>query len=289
MIRLVRISAVLVLFLGICSPGAFSQDEMSETWIGSADFGTFDLVLSADGTGVEKVAYHFSEWTCGPTTVSGGVSTEPSTPWAIQDDAFSITNSIGPENKQRMTLSGGFESATLATGTWNAESYGEKCAGTWKASGPKAVPSEVLVDTDEPKARLTEETGCPMSCSVNAHGEWEVVFGCEEEGQPVVITQYEGFKEQFKDGGQRSALKNNIFRPRAGENKRVRGADLVLAQGTVGYEYLASEHEYRVALNVRQCVENDPELCITADATGDALGDDPVRCENSSSSSVEVD
>ena len=62
-------------------------------WVGEAEFGTFDLVVNAQGTGIEKITYNLSDWTCGSFTFfSATISVTPPVPWPISDGAFSLTH-----------------------------------------------------------------------------------------------------------------------------------------------------------------------------------------------------
>ena len=104
------------------------------TWNGTAEFGTFELDVNSAGTGIEKITYQFSSWTCGPVTMSGGVGITPGTPWPITNNSFSFTNNIDPDKK--MTISGSFDSSTQAAGPWDAVIHGTQCNGSWAATGP---------------------------------------------------------------------------------------------------------------------------------------------------------
>ena len=103
------------------------------TWSASAEFGTFELVVNNDGTAIKKINYSFSNWTCGPITMSGGIEMTPGTPWPIIGGEFSITNYLDPGRNREMTISGSFESATQASGTWQAVVHGTNCDGIWQS------------------------------------------------------------------------------------------------------------------------------------------------------------
>jgi hypothetical protein len=105
------------------------------TWVGAAEFGTFDLVVNAQGTGIEQIDYHFSAFTCGPDTIDIAIRVTVSTPWPISNDEFSITRTVDFAKEMTMTISGTFESATQAAGTWEAVFHGEQCTGTWETPG----------------------------------------------------------------------------------------------------------------------------------------------------------
>lgn len=99
------------------------------TWVGAAEFGTFDAVVNAQGTGVERITYNFSSFTCGSSTVSGGIGIIPGTPWPISNNEFSISNTLDPNRS--MTVSGSFDPDSPTVGTWEAVFNGVVCTGTW--------------------------------------------------------------------------------------------------------------------------------------------------------------
>jgi hypothetical protein len=117
------------------------------TWVGVAEFGTFDLEVNAQGTGIEKITYDFSLFNCGPVTISGGIGITPGTAWPISNGEFSITNTLNPPNNtQEMTVSGTFETATYAAGTWKAVFNGTQCTGTWETPGGGEDELDITID-----------------------------------------------------------------------------------------------------------------------------------------------
>jgi len=84
------------------------------TWDGTAEFGTFELEVNSAGTGIEKINYHFSDWTCGSVTMSGGIGITPGTPWPISNNSFSFTNNLDPDKE--MTISGSLARDVMAAG-----------------------------------------------------------------------------------------------------------------------------------------------------------------------------
>ena len=110
------------------------------SWFGKTEFGKFELVLNADGSGISELHIDMPDWNCGPDTYSDYIGSTPVFPWPINDGAFSITNALGPSNKQEITISGAFESATQGAGTWSAVSHGEECHGTWEALVQDGAP-----------------------------------------------------------------------------------------------------------------------------------------------------
>jgi len=100
----------------------------------------------------------------------------------------------------------------------------------------------------------TSEVKCPINCAADSEG-WEVDFECEEEGQSINTTYYEGYTTRLEDG-----------KP--------------YVQGDVRFEFGTSGNVYRVSVNVEPCFESNTGYCITIEAMGDTLGSDPVTCQN---------
>jgi hypothetical protein len=117
---------------------------------------------------------------------------------------------------------------------------------------PPLTPT--LTQATEPTPIPTTEVECPVTCSADAAG-WEVVFECEEEGQSVKKTYYEGYGTTFKDGEP-------------------------YVHGDVGFEFQTSGNVYRVTVDIEPCTESSTGYCITVEATGSALGNEPVNCQN---------
>jgi len=103
---------------------------MPGKWRGSAEFGEFVFIVN-NSTGISKISYNFSNWTCGPTTRSGGVSISH-THWPITSGQFTIETDLG--GTLPMTIRGKFdETCTHASGNWEAVSSGVTCSGAWDA------------------------------------------------------------------------------------------------------------------------------------------------------------
>ena len=128
------------------------------TWDGTAEFGTFELDVNTSGSGIERINYSFSNWTCGPITKSGGLSITHDPAWPISDDEFSFTNYFDPGKNEEMTISGVFESATQASGTWQAVMYGTNCEGTWQASIWQPAASKTIVKTSDTAVLRSPQT-----------------------------------------------------------------------------------------------------------------------------------
>lgn len=97
------------------------------------------------------------------------------------------------------------------------------------------------------------EGKCPVSCAADDVG-WEVNFECEAEGQAVTRT-FEDFTTEFVDGEPH-------------------------VSGDVTFDYGTSGNSYLVSITIEPCSQSDSGYCITAKATGDMLGDEPVTCKN---------
>ena len=107
------------------------------TWVGTAEFGTFELVLNAEGTRILILNYDFSNGICGPGTFVDSGSIEGN--WRITNDSFSIYT---PGFEKEMTLAGTFNSATQASGTYQATVEGVDCNGVWEATIDGGVDPE---------------------------------------------------------------------------------------------------------------------------------------------------
>ena len=133
--------AAVIISIGFSTAPAFAATP--GTWKGTAEFGLFELVVTADGTGIETAKYNLSEWECGGLTQSGERKVSWRTPMPIIDSAFSDTEvyTFTEAIKLELTISGSFDTDTQAAGTWNAALSGEECAaGTWEASLQDATP-----------------------------------------------------------------------------------------------------------------------------------------------------
>jgi hypothetical protein len=106
-------------------------------WIATTGFGKLVFTVTSSGTKISKMSYQFSNWTCGPATLSGTIEITSSPEWKITDGSFSITNSLDPDGNRTMTFSGTYDSDNdKFSGTWTAVSYGTNCSGTWEAKAP---------------------------------------------------------------------------------------------------------------------------------------------------------
>ena len=74
-LRLLFVAAITLIGLNLAPAFAATPG----TWVGIAEFGTFDLEVNAQGTGIEKITYHFSSFSCGGVIISGGLGITPGT------------------------------------------------------------------------------------------------------------------------------------------------------------------------------------------------------------------
>jgi hypothetical protein len=107
-------------------------------WTAVADLGKIIFTVDNTGTKITKVSYQFSNWKCGPTSQSGTIEISQAE-WAITNGKFSITTNLDPiNNNQTIQFDGTYDSASQKfSGTWNGQSYGTPCSGTWEAFAPK--------------------------------------------------------------------------------------------------------------------------------------------------------
>ncbi len=106
-------------------------------WEGSAEFGTLAFVVNDLSTAITSFTFQFASWTCGPATLSGGVTLGGS--WAITSDQFTVTFN-SPTTNLTISVTGTFGSTgETASGTWDATSSGTACSGTWNADAVVAA------------------------------------------------------------------------------------------------------------------------------------------------------
>jgi len=99
-------------------------------WSALADFGEFTFTVNPSGTGITKVSFHFSEFECGPATLSGEVSVENPSLWTIADGQFAANVELMPDE---IVIRGKFdETGSHASGTWEVSASGTICMGAWE-------------------------------------------------------------------------------------------------------------------------------------------------------------
>jgi hypothetical protein len=115
------------------------QLPQSDEWMASTDFGKLTLVMNPSRTGIAKVSFDFSDFTCGPITQSGSfaVSKLNSQSWPITDGEFTVEVPGGPPGTEAtvmLTIKGIFDrTGTQASGTWRMDISETICSGTWMA------------------------------------------------------------------------------------------------------------------------------------------------------------
>jgi hypothetical protein len=106
------------------------------TWAASTEFGTLEFIVDASSTGITKVSYHFSNFSCDGIPFSGTLGVSTPTPWPITDRQFTIETFLTPGVSQ-MTISGTFDgTGKKASGTWEVSVPEDTCAGTWEEAAP---------------------------------------------------------------------------------------------------------------------------------------------------------
>ena len=107
------------------------------TWTVATGFGTLEFVVDSSSTGITKVSYHFSDFSCGGIPFSGTLSVSKTTPpWPLSDRQFAIETFLTPGVSQ-MTISGTFDgTGEEASGTWEVSVPADTCAGTWEEATP---------------------------------------------------------------------------------------------------------------------------------------------------------
>lgn len=105
-------------------------------WTATADFGTFDIIVSSGSNFITKITFNFASWTCGPVNKSGVVSVSTSPGWPISNRSFEIA--IDFNSNEKLTIKGTFsDNGVQVSGTWNSTIYGSTCSGSWQGS-PKS-------------------------------------------------------------------------------------------------------------------------------------------------------
>jgi len=122
--------------------------------------------------------------------------------------------------------------------------------------GPSAAtptPTPVPPTATPVPPTATPLAKCPVTCLADSEG-WSLVFECEEEGQTVETT-YHGCTTEFKEDG-------------------------VYYDCEIDYDFQTSGNVYHAIVDIEPCEASATGQCITVEATGDTLGDEPVICQN---------
>ena len=112
-------------------PTSTSAPPESGEWSASAEFGEFKFTVNPEATGISKILFNFSRFECGAVRISSGqVSVESL--WPITGDQFTVNVNLG---SYEIVIGGRFdETGRCATGTWEIDSIGAICSGTWESS-----------------------------------------------------------------------------------------------------------------------------------------------------------
>jgi hypothetical protein len=107
-----------------------SASSDSGEWSASTEFGEFKFTVTPEATGISKIFFNFSKFECGSVTISAGqVSVESL--WPITGDQFTVNVNLG---FNEIIIRGRFdETDSYATGTWEIDSIGAICSGTWES------------------------------------------------------------------------------------------------------------------------------------------------------------
>ena len=125
------------------------------------------------------------------------------------------------------------------------------------ACGPPAAtptPTPVPPTATPVRPTATPLPKCPVTCSADSEG-WSLVFECEEKGQSIKTTYHKGCTTEFKEDG-------------------------VHYHCEIDLEFGTSGNIYHAVIDIKPCKESGTGQCITVEATGDTLGDEPVKCQN---------
>lgn len=122
-----------------------------------------------------------------------------------------------------------------------------------KEDGETLSSTSPTTVTTSPTTEAEEQ--CPVSCSADSDG-WSVVFECEEEGQMVSMKNLENRQTEWRDG------------------------KLVKMHAYIEYTFETSGNVYQAIIDIVACEESITGLCITVEASGETLGNEPVVCTN---------
>ncbi len=110
-------------------------EPLSGLWQAPTGFGTLELTVNPERTGITKIVFRFQSWRCGSVTRNGSASvTRTSGAWEIDRSSGQFTIPANFGANLTFTVAGTFSSNTAVSGTWTAHSYGTVCSGSWSAS-----------------------------------------------------------------------------------------------------------------------------------------------------------
>ena len=111
----------------------YSSVPLFGKWTASTDFGILEFTVNTTGTGITKITYGFSNFSCGGIPISGIISNEQTPPWPIDNRQFTIESTLDP-GVSEITIRGTFDTGGKhASGEWEVVVPGKNCAGTWVA------------------------------------------------------------------------------------------------------------------------------------------------------------
>jgi len=146
-ISILIVSILLCAFVTSCGLG--NKVPKSGDWTAKTDFGSVVFTVNPDGTEITKAVFNFTNFQCGPGSVSGSMGLEFSEGQKIENNKFSIKfddnvqlgvpdplNPVPPmSNVRTILINGEIKSDGLhASGTWESSFNQKSCAkGEWTA------------------------------------------------------------------------------------------------------------------------------------------------------------
>jgi len=106
---------------------------MSGDWNTDAEFGHFAFTVDPNGTEVTTAALNLAGWTCGGTTITTQLQVLNS--WSISNGEFVGDIDLDSDsNFHTITFNGSYNDTNKQfAGTWQEDSHGTICSGTWAA------------------------------------------------------------------------------------------------------------------------------------------------------------
>jgi hypothetical protein len=116
-------------------------------WSGTAGFGEIDLVVNAEGNGIEEVTIVFEDYKCGVVTSNLILNVSFNPPSSIDTAHVALDFDLDPPPVDTtLTMEGTFNtSGTSISGTYEADFYGTICTGTWSAT-PRSASAPVIIE-----------------------------------------------------------------------------------------------------------------------------------------------
>ena len=116
-------------------------------WSGTAGFGEIDLVVNAEGNGIEEVTIAFEDYKCGIVTSNLILNVSFNPPSSIDTGQVAFDFDLDPPPVDTtLTMEGTFNtSGTSISGTYEADFYDTICTGTWSAT-PRSASAPVIIE-----------------------------------------------------------------------------------------------------------------------------------------------